>query len=116
MLGILVVFIISWLLLWLFSREHITVLGIKPTSGRLKEFLIGLVLMAVFCIINLLGQAYFQDVSYVQNPDYGIRESINGVYWTFKAALFEELIFRGAILYILIRKIGVIKACIIGSI
>ncbi|NNL79551.1 MAG: CPBP family intramembrane metalloprotease [Flavobacteriaceae bacterium] len=116
MLGVLVVFIISWLLLWLFFKEHITVLGLRPSRQRLREFSIGLLLIAVFCAINLLGQAYFQDVSYVQNPEYGIRESMNGVWWTFKAALFEELIFRGAILYILIRKIGVIKACIIASI
>ena len=116
MLGILVVIILSWLLLWLFSREHITALGIRPTRKRLKEFSAGLILMAILCTINLLGQSYFKEINYVQNPDYGIWESLNGVWWTFKAALLEELIFRGAILYLLIKKLGVVKACIIGAI
>lgn len=116
MLGVLVVFFFSWLILWLFSKEHISVLGVIPNKRRLREFLIGLLLMALFCIINLLGQSYFKDISYVRNPDYGFLESLNGIWWTLKAAFFEELIFRGAILYILIKKIGINWACVISAI
>jgi len=116
MLGVLVVFVLSWLLLWLFTKEPINVLGIIPNGRRLREFSIGLILMALFCAINLLGQSYFKEFSYVRNPDYGFWESLEGVWWTFKAALFEELIFRGAILYILIKKIGINWACIISAI
>jgi hypothetical protein len=36
--------------------------------------------------------------------------------WTGKSVLFEELIFRGALLYILIQKIGIKTACLISSI
>lgn len=116
MLGVLVVFGLCWLLLWLFRKEHITVLGIIPNSERLGEFSIGLILMALFCAINLLGQSYFQGINYVRNPDYGLWESLDGIYWTFKAALFEELIFRGAILYLLIKKLGINWACIISAV
>jgi membrane protease YdiL (CAAX protease family) len=38
------------------------------------------------------------------------------VWWTFKAALFEELIFRGALHYLLIKKTGINRACIISAI
>ncbi|MDY8135392.1 CPBP family intramembrane glutamic endopeptidase [Aquimarina sp. 2201CG5-10] len=116
MLGVLVVFIFSWVILWLFSKEHITALGIIPNSQRLREFFLGLIVMALFCVINLLGQSYFKEISYVQNQDYGLSESLSGIWWTFKAALFEELIFRGAILYLLIKKIGNNWACIISAI
>lgn len=116
MLGVLVVFFLSWLILWIVFKEHITALGILPNARRLKEFSVGILLMAVFCAINLLGQSFFKEVSYVRNPDYGFMESLNGTWWTFKAALFEELIFRGAILYILIKKIGVYRACILSAI
>ena len=115
MLGVLVVFSLSWLLLWLFTKEHIIALGIIPNGRRLREFSIGLSLMALFCVINLLGQSHFKEISYVRNPDYGFWESLDGVWWTFKAALFEELIFRGAILYLLIKKIGINWACIISA-
>ena len=116
MLGILVILILSWLLLWLFSKEHITALGVMPNRKRLRVFLIGLLLMAVFCAVNLLGQAYLMEISYVRNPNYGLPESLNGIWWTLKAALFEELIFRGALLYVLIKKMGVNTACIFSAI
>ncbi|MBL86735.1 MAG: CPBP family intramembrane metalloprotease [Winogradskyella sp.] len=116
MLGVLVVFAISWLLLWLIEREHITVLGILPNSKRMKAFSIGMIVMAVFCLINLLGQAYFKEFNYVRNIDYGIKESLNGIWWTFKAAFFEELIFRGALLYLLIKRLDINWACIISAI
>ena len=116
MLGIFVVLILSWLILWFFSKDHITVLGIKPTSKRLREFSAGLIFMAMGCAVNLLGQSYFKEIGYVHNPDYGIWEALNGIWWTFKAALFEELIFRGAILFILIKNIDNTKACIISAI
>lgn len=116
MLGVLVVFALSWLLLWLFSKEHISALGIIPNSKRLKEFFVGLMLMALFCTINLLGQSYFKEISYIKNPNYGFWEILNGVWWTLKAALFEELIFRGVLLYILIKRIGINWACIISAI
>ena len=116
MLGLLVVFILSWLILWFLSKEHITALGIIPTGRHLKEFSSGLLLMAILCAINLLGQSYFQEISYSLNSEYGIWDSLNGIWWTFKSALFEELVFRGAILYILIKKTGIVRACIISAV
>jgi hypothetical protein len=116
MIGVIVVFAISWLLLWFIEREHITVLGILPNGKRLKAFFVGMVVMAVFCLINLLGQAYFKEFNYVRNIDYGFKESLNGIWWTFKAAFFEELIFRGALLYLLIKRLGINWACIISAI
>ncbi|MCA0931365.1 CPBP family intramembrane metalloprotease [Lutimonas saemankumensis] len=116
MLGVFVVFILSWLVLWIVFREHITSLGILPNLRRLREFSIGLLIMAVFCAINLLGQSYLKEVSYIRNPEYGFLESLNGIWWTLKAALFEELIFRGALLYILIKKFGIIRACMVSAV
>ncbi|MAY83820.1 MAG: CPBP family intramembrane metalloprotease [Flavobacteriales bacterium] len=116
MLGLIIEIALSWLILWLVFREHITVLGIKPTAIRLKQFAIGMLIMAALCLINQLSQANFSGVSYVRNPTYGWIEALNGTYWTIKAALFEEFIFRGAILYFLIRKIGGIWACVISAI
>jgi len=116
MIGILIVFVISWLLLWLLLKEHILVLGIFPNAKRLKEFLMGFVLMAILCSINFLGQAYIKDINYVRNTDYSMWEVLSGSWWTFKAALLEELIFRGTLLYILINRIGILWSCIISSI
>ncbi len=116
MLGILVVFALSWVILWLVNKEHITVLGLIPNQQRLKEFSLGLLSMASLCALNLLGQAYFKEISYVPNTDYGGWEALTAVGWTLRAAAFEEFVFRGALLYLAIRKLGTKKACLIAAI
>jgi len=115
MLGILVVIIISWLILRLISKEQLTVIGIRPNSSRLIEFTTGFLLTVIVSFINLYWQAYFKGITYILNPDYGIVDGIMRIWWTVKAVLFEELIFRGVILYLLIRRIGVVKACLIDA-
>lgn len=115
MLGVLVAFFVSWLLLWLVSREQITALGILPDYRRLKEFLAGLLFMATIGVINFLWQAHFKEITYQINPDYGLIQLFDGVWWTVKAVLFEEIIYRGAILYLLIRYIGIVKACLLDA-
>lgn len=116
MIGLAVVFIVSWLLLWRLRGESITVLGITPSKQRGKEFLLGFSYMAIIAVINFLWQADFKQISYEVNPDYSFVDFLGGSFWIFRAVLFEELVFRGALLYLLIRYIGVIKACLLSSI
>lgn len=116
MLGVIVAIILSYAALWLTSREHITVLGILPTSQRAKEFILGFLIMATFCTINFFGQAYVKGTTYTLNVNYTFTDTIDGVWWAAKAALFEELIFRGALLYILIKYIDIVRACLISSV
>ena len=115
MLGILVAFVASWALIWLISREHIFVLGIKANYRRLKEFSAGFLFMASIGVINFLWQSHFKEITYQPNPNYELVQLMSGVWWTAKAVIFEELIYRGAILYLLIWKIGVIKACLLDA-
>ncbi len=41
---------------------------------------------------------------------------LKGLWYVFKSVLFEELLFRGALLYILIKRIGPAKAVLISAI
>ena len=41
---------------------------------------------------------------------------VKGIWWNIKSVLFEELIFRGVLLYILIKKTGFSKGIIISAI
>lgn len=115
MIGLLIVFAISWFLLWIIARKHISVLGFRITGERLKLFGAGALIMALFCAINLLGQAQLKGFNYVLNPDYGLMDAVNGTFWILKAAMLEELVFRGALLYLLIRWLGATWACIISA-
>lgn len=116
MLGILLVFLFSWLLLWKVAGASTTVLGIAPSRRRLVELLIGALFMAGVGVINFLGQAHFKQVSHVLNPDYGVGRILGASFWILRAVIFEELVFRGALLYLLIRSIGAVRACLVSAV
>mgnify|MGYP005995440469 CR=1 FL=1 len=116
MAGLIVVFLISWFLLHRLSDESINVLGLTPTRKRLKEFAIGMLFMAFIAMINFVGQAYFKGISYQLNPDYDFLTFLGGTFWIIKAVVFEELVFRGALLYLLMTRIGIVKGCLVSSI
>jgi membrane protease YdiL (CAAX protease family) len=114
--GFLVALFLSWLLLRFTVREPLTVLGIVPTKQRMIEFATGMMFMALVGVINFLWQAHLKGISYAVNPDFGLGQLLDGSSWVLSAVLFEELIFRGALLYLLIRYLGVVKACLLSSI
>lgn len=117
MIGILLVaFLFSWLLLRVVIKEPITVLGIAPNRQRVKECLVGAAFMAGIAVINFTWQAHFKEISYEVNPDYGLVQLLGGSFWVLKAVILEELVFRGVILYVLIRHIGIVKACLLSAI
>jgi len=116
MLGLSVVIALTWIVLWLVSKEHPTALGIIPTRQRLYEFSIGFLFASTLCTIHMLLQGYFNGIAYELNPNYSFLEGLKSTFWTLRATAFEELVFRGVILYLLIKKIGVFKACFIDAI
>ena len=116
MMGLFVVFLISWVLLWRVTGESITILGITPNRQRLKELLVAMLYMAIIALINFTWQAHFKEITYRINPDYSIMDFIGGSFWIIKAVVFEELVFRGALLYLLIKRSGIIRASLLSSI
>ena len=115
MIGLAVVFVVSWLLLSKLARQPLTVLGITPNRSRIRELVVGLLFMAAMGFLNFGGQAYFKEIGYELNPDYGVGKLLGGSFWVLKAVLLEELVFRGALLWMLIRAIGPIRACLLSS-
>lgn len=111
-----VIFLISWFLLRKISGESLAVLGLAPSRQRGKEFLFGMAFMAAVAVINFLSQAHLKEVSYAMNPEYGLGHFLGGTFWIFKAVLLEELVFRGALLFLLIKYLGVLRGCLISSI
>ena len=110
------VFLFSWLLLRVIIKEPITVLGIVPNRQRVKECFVGIVFMAGIAVINFTWQAHFKEITYQINPDYGLVQLMGGSFWVLSAVILEELVFRGVFLYVLIRHVGIVKACLISAI
>jgi len=116
MIGILVAIAISWLLLYLIEKKNILALGFLPIGKRLKQFLIGFLITGILCVLVQYLESYLKSSTWILNKDITSRIILKSFWWDFKSVLTEELIFRGALLYILIQKTGSRKSILISAI
>ena len=116
MAGIIVELIISWLLLWFICKKHLSVLGFRPIKSRVTNLGVGLLIAASCCTLYQIMTTAFINNSWVLNKQVTGKIILESSRWTFISVLYEELIFRGALLYIAIKKIGITKACILSAV
>ena len=114
--GIAVELLVSWLLLWFIEKRNLNALGLTPTKRRLLGFAGFFVLTAICCASQFYMRMLFAREQWQVNPAFSSNLLIQGTWWNLMSVLYEELIFRGAILYILIRRIGPFKAILISSV
>jgi membrane protease YdiL (CAAX protease family) len=116
MLQLIGLLAISWLLIWLFEKGNLSVLGLTPTKDRLKYFTILLVVTAVCCSSGFFMRMYFAQEKFELNQKTNISFILAGIWVTLKSVLFEELLCRGVGLYILIKKMGQRWAILVSAI
>lgn len=115
MLGILVEIALSWLLLYFFEQKSILALGFLPLVKRLRQFLFGFLATAVLCALAQLLESFLKSSSWVLNDAITATTFFQSFWWDVKSVLTEELLFRGAILLILIHRIGATKSILISA-
>jgi membrane protease YdiL (CAAX protease family) len=106
MIGLLVILVVSWVLLHFIEKKNIEILGIIPYPKRLLQLLIGMVFMMMICLIWIVIETYVLDVEWQQNDTINYSLIFESFIYHIRSALTEDLVFRGAILYILINRIG----------
>ena len=116
MVGIIVQLALSWLIIWLFNKGNLKILGFFPTKRRLLDFGIFFFITSICCASDFFLRMYFAEQQWKLNPDISASLIFTGLWWNIKSVLFEELIFRGVLLYILIKKLGALKAIVISAI
>lgn len=116
MIGIIVQLLISWLIIWLFEKGNLSFLGFYPTRKRLSGFALFFIVTALCCSSDFIMRMIFAQQQWELNPKFHVSTILTGTWWNIKSVLFEELIFRGVLFYILIKKLGATKAIIISSI
>ncbi len=116
MIGAIVELLVSWALLHFIQHRNLSVIGFRPTPRRLRLAGLGFLLGIVYFTLFYLIQAALLHDPYHLNTAYTLPAMIKGLWYVFKSVLFEELIFRGALLYILIKRIGPAKAVLISAI
>lgn len=116
MIGILIILFISWALLYLAERKSLLVLGIVPNRKRLQQLGIGFLLTSLLCLSVQFLEINLKSTKWLLNKEIELNLILRMLFWDLKSVITEELIFRGALLYILIQKLGKLKGIIISSI
>lgn len=115
MTGILIELALSVLLLWFVDKSGFSALGIYPTRLRLYDFTFGLFVAGVLCVVYYLAVARVADNHFIANESFTTVQFFSGCWWVLKSVLFEELIFRGVLLYLAIKRFGATAACILSA-
>ena len=106
MLGLLVIIVISWLLLRFIEKKNIEVLGFIPNKQRVIQFTLGFVFVVLICLLIVYIETLVLNVEWKVNDSISMKSIFNSFVYHVRSALTEDLVFRGAILYILISRLG----------
>lgn len=116
MIGILVALSLSWLLLFLYNRSGLEQLGLLPRRERIKHFFLGL-LIAALCASTYFGLIVLISKSKLSiNQEFHSVDLLKSIWWITKSVLFEEFLFRGALLYLVIKIVGQRIALLISAV
>ena len=116
MLGLLVILILSWVLLYVAEKKNILVLGLVPTGRRLLLLGTGFLITATLCALAQYLEAYLSEYQWLVNDQMNSILLLQMFRWDIQSVLTEELIFRGALLYLLLHKIGTRKSILLSAV
>lgn len=113
MIGLILVGI-SWALLRAEGRG-LAVLGFDQPRRRLREFALGFVVLGAFAAVQQLGYSLSTGDAFVVNPKLEVSAWLDGLRFTVNSVLYEELLFRGYLLYQAIRWLGATRAVLLDA-
>lgn len=116
MLGIAVLLIFSWIILYWLERKSVLALGFLPLQKRLMQFLVGFLITALLCFSIEYAALLLSDAAVRVNESMRISALLSMLWWDFKSVFTEELLFRGALLLILIERLGAKKGILISAV
>ena len=115
MAGNIVGLLLSWAVLWLAQRKSILALGLTPVMQRIFQFAIAFLFSALLCASLQLFESFLNHSRWLLNSQITFSKIAESLRWNFNSVLFEELIFRGALLYIAIKRLGKKKAILLSA-
>jgi uncharacterized protein len=106
--------LLSWLLLR-FEGKGLRELGFNAPRLRAGQFLAGFLVAGIAVAIQQLGLSAATGVAWKLNPEMDVNQFLQGLRLNTNSVLFEEFLFRGYLLYLVIRLAGVKRGVLIGA-
>jgi membrane protease YdiL (CAAX protease family) len=116
MIAIAIELLLSWLLLKFTLGQNLNALNWYPKPKQLLSIFFGFALPFIYLSILYLSISLWVQNPYKLNPEYTLINFIRSSTFVLKGVVFEELIFRGALLYIFIHKLNPNKAMSLSAI
>lgn len=114
MLGNVVLLGLSWLLLRLEGRG-LSELGFNRPKLRLLQLVIGFAVAGAAAAFQQFCFALAAGTGWIFNPAFTGELLLDNLRWNTNSVVFEELIFRGYLLYLAIRLLGRKRAVLLGA-
>lgn len=114
MFAVTVILILSWVVLRI-AGEKFSALGLTPNRRRSLQFLVGFLPAALLAVIYFAIILLSLDAKVNVNEAYSVLEFINGFWWVLRSVLYEEFLFRGALLVVAIKYLGAIRGIVLSS-
>ena len=102
----LIILIVSWITIYLIEQRKIFSVWLKPFNKRSKEFFKGFFFMACLCIITQIILSQISSTTWTLSKDLNLSRLFYSFYLDINSVIFEELFFRGVILYLLIKHLN----------
>ncbi len=112
----LIIVVLSWIIIYLIEKRNIFKTWIEPIEIRIKEFLKGFSLMAFLCVITQLFLSEISNTTWILSNELSLDKLFSSFYYDINSVLFEELLFRGVLLYLLIKTFNMQTGIILSSI
>lgn len=100
---------LSWTLLRL-EGKGLRALGLDMPRLRVRQFGAGVLLAGLVVLVQQLGYAVAADVPWRVNPAANAALVARSIRWNVNSVLFEELLFRGYVLFQAVRWLGARRA------
>jgi membrane protease YdiL (CAAX protease family) len=100
---------ISWLLLF-FEGKNLRAIGIDRPRRRFGEFALGFAFLGTAVVLQQFGLSLVAGDPFVRNRDLQPHTLIDALRAAVNSVLYEELVFRGYLLYRAIRLLGARRA------
>ena len=97
------------------GKEKFYAIGLLPTRRRGLQFLVGFLPAAFIAMIYFVLMIWILEAEVVVNDAYSILQFSEGFGWTLRSVLFEELLFRGALLFLAIKYFGAVRGILLSS-
>lgn len=115
MLGVVVLLGLSWGILHLARKQDLSSLGFIPDKHITRVAFKGFLLSVLLCSAVQFCDMFLRDYEWSVNQEIGASVIFKVLYWDLISVVTEELVFRGALLYVLILWLGSKKAVLLSA-